>query len=805
MRESRLNQSKGLRRRYAPLQIAPAPWSCAALAMHRILPGMLVLIAKGLPIKRLRSIRTWAVVMTVLPLLTTGCFFNLSEKKDFRSWYFGDPGMAGALGETDCDRYADKIQGARQPYYLHFRTPEVLLQPQGGVRYPERSTAQGRTGSPDPTAPSCEQVARGWETFSFDTVDAGLVDTVIPYRKASTINAREPGYGQAGLAYAGGVVYNVALAGVMKAPIYIVHDVLKTLYIPVAGVYYLLKPDTPPETLKEDTRMRETPSAADLRSGTDMTGAASGAGVPVDKATNIAMVAEDEAETGVTIFGLLAANEDAVVIVPEAPVGAPGMERDESPRGRDRRTDERPGTFERQNERSSGEDSVGAAAATLSAMAREDARDTGPQKRSVATATPSNAQAPDAAKAAGATRAAEPAPDSGRAAENELVFVPSEEGESLPADEVPVVPHRPPPTPQPVVTETPAPRSAPSGGGEIVAEDFPKTVAAAAEGDVEEDGGTVSSRPGAVDAAPPVVEPPAATPRAGPAPQADAAEAPAVRGPVKEVRIAKRKLRKKVAFIGLQSRNINVDDDTRDDFEDLLWPVFEAACGRNTALVRQGDADYPSALDFLVRDQFGRLNSFELTTVARFSGLNAIIVGTIIDVRVANKISGILWYKSPEGRLRFAAMIEVYDAETGTKLFDQTYVRDEEVEELEPGADEHLRIEDQAVLEAVLRSVAEEMGEQVCEALGDQPWRAFVSAIDGDRITLSAGQGAGLAPGNILAVYNSQIIDGLNNQQFFLTGEKVGRIQIHQVFANRSEAVLIEGGGLRDYSVAMPD
>jgi hypothetical protein len=691
------------------------------------------------------------LVAVGLILATSGCFFNLSEEKDFKSWYFGDPGMAGALGETRCDPYADRIQGERHPYYLHFRTLEVLYQPQGGTHYPERSTATTIEGEGGRVAYACEMVDEGRETFNFNAVDAGLVDVMIPYRKMTATSGEASPDHQAG-SYAGSVAYNAGIATVMKTPVYLVHDILKTLYLPVAGTYFMFRSDA--AAAPAPAAPEEAPALAGEE---DVTSAAEAAPV--------------EAETAETLD---AAPVDMAGVSEEVQTGTSS---DPEPVVSD------PVAGQKVTETTENEASVRQPAADQDSVPE-------PPAKAVAAAVPVPAEtAVDASAPAAAPETATTASADVVAAIQGSAPRDAETEAAATADDTVIIEEDLPETPadSAIAEELDSP---------LKEEETPTAIAARDD----------QSTPAEATAAPEVTaqEPPVAMASVTESrePLAGTVPPPLQR---EEVEISKRKLKKQVAFLGVTTRSASVSPEIKSFFEERVWPAFIDECSRNVHMVQSGDPRFPEALTQLSRDQFGRLNSFELITLARFSGINAVVTGTIVDIRLANEISGVLWYKEPEGSLRVAILVEVYDAETGTKLLDKTLVHEMEVDELEPGSEGKLRNEDMVFVQIALGSIAAKMSELVCEVLDDQPWRAFVTGIDGARITLSAGTDTGLVPGNILTVYNSQIIDGLNNQQFFLTGERVGRLQITGVFPDHAEALLIEGRNIQDYSLVLPE
>ncbi len=756
-----------------------------------------------------------------LVLTTSGCFFNLSKEKDFKSWYFGEPGMAGAMGETRCDPYADRIHGERHPYYLHFRTLEVFYQPQGGTHYPERSAATAQEGEGGRMAFACEVVDEGRETFNFNAVDAGLVDVIIPYRKMSA-SPREASQDDGTGSYAGSVVYNAGIATVMKAPVYLVHDVLKTIYIPVAGTYYLFKSD-------EDT----DEAAVALADREDVPGAETEIETPAaEEPLTEAVETSDKVDAAPAPVVAAAETMDTdarLDEVAEASDGAGG--------------EEKPEVFDSKGlaPRATVADSQTVAGPPV------DQTDSAP----IEPATEVEAGAAQTGEAVAGTESI-PAQETSETAAIEPIAPPPAEIDEESVAEVPAEKVDAPVAPAAVTPETETTEST------VAAEAAAETrIHTAAEPEAVEtsDDATIREEDltdGATDQA---VAESMATERAEKPREEDApmvagaydVEAPAgdivvpsmpveeterpetgARDPsvdiasvtedreslarvalppvqLEEVKISKRKLKKQVAFLGFTSRTATVSPEIKAFFEERLWPAFMDECSSSIHMLQSGDPRFPEALTQLSRDQFGRLNSFELITLARFSGINAVVTGSVIDIRVANEIDGILWYKEPEGALRVAILVEVYDAETGTKLLDKTLVQQLEVDELAPGSEGKLREEDMVFVQIALGSIAADMSEMVCDVLDDQPWRAYVTGIDGSRITLSAGVDSGLVPGNILTVYNSQIIEGLNNQQFFLTGERVGRLQIIQVFPDRTEANLIEGANLKDYSLVLPE
>ena len=186
--------------------------------------------------------------------------FQLKEHKNLEEWYFGRPGLKNTFGivnEKECIKDQSeiliRITDDRHWLYLHFRTPEVFWNPQGGIYFPKfrrdcidyeaglgwisylegYDFQKGKRGSP-------------YKKGNFDVVQGGFqgfIDTIIPYR---TYTAKDYDTEQKIAA----TIFSPYLATFgnglhfyISFPVYVSHDIAKTAMIPFAGIYYLNKDD----------------------------------------------------------------------------------------------------------------------------------------------------------------------------------------------------------------------------------------------------------------------------------------------------------------------------------------------------------------------------------------------------------------------------------------------------------------------------------------------------------------------------------------------------------------------------------
>ena len=190
----------------------------------------------------------------------------------------------------------------------------------------------------------------------------------------------------------------------------------------------------------------------------------------------------------------------------------------------------------------------------------------------------------------------------------------------------------------------------------------------------------------------------------------------------------------------------------------------------------------------------GHLDNYSLALIGRQIGLNAIVTGSLEDIRIVNELQGILWTKDTHHFVEVNIRVEVNDVRTATKLLDNTFVSDIEIEDLDYQLiqqSDRIRLPE---LNETLSKLLADIGSEICHTVKDQPWTGFITKAGEDRFSISSGSEIGLEVGDELEVYDSsRIIEGVGGQRFFTPGLQIGEIEIVNITRNTSEGRLISG------------
>jgi hypothetical protein len=187
----------------------------------------------------------------------------------------------------------------------------------------------------------------------------------------------------------------------------------------------------------------------------------------------------------------------------------------------------------------------------------------------------------------------------------------------------------------------------------------------------------------------------------------------------------------------------------------------------------------------------GRVDSFGLGAIGRPRGLEYFLIGTLNGLTFHDEKTGFWLWKGRRYKLRVALRLEIVDSASGTKLLDEPFVQEMELDENRYEVLKEAPVPPLAEILQPLERILREAAKRTCAALKEQPWQGFVTAAENGRLTISTGSSAGLAPGTRLEVFGPGLLmQGKDGQRFFKPGDKVGEAEVASVTADRSEAVL---------------
>lgn len=211
------------------------------------------------------------------------------------------------------------------------------------------------------------------------------------------------------------------------------------------------------------------------------------------------------------------------------------------------------------------------------------------------------------------------------------------------------------------------------------------------------------------------------------------------------------------------------------------------------------DPNFPEALiDATLVPERGVLNNMAIAQTGRSLGMGAVITGRLANISGFEREKGFWLFKEKQHYERIMIQVDMYATETGAKILSEAYSQEIEISDTEYQALAKGSVENSPQVMEAFREIAEDIAHDVCDILNDMPWIGFVTRVEKNIVTLSAGSDAGLVPGRRLELYNSdRIFQTPKGTRFFVPGTKTGEIEITAVETSRARATLLPDSNAR--------
>jgi hypothetical protein len=209
--------------------------------------------------------------------------------------------------------------------------------------------------------------------------------------------------------------------------------------------------------------------------------------------------------------------------------------------------------------------------------------------------------------------------------------------------------------------------------------------------------------------------------------------------------------------------------------------IFKAPEG----LVAEGNPKVPT---------FGIVDNEKLLAYASEHGMNMVLTGSVGPIEKEEKRKGIWPFRKTVASYQISAIINLIEADSGTVLLTKV-----ETDGLEMDVEEEEFIDKnwflQELKERLLPKILKRCVKSIKDILPREPWKGVILSVDG-YIQITAGKDVVVTPGHQFVVYApGKVVKAEGGRTFYLSWEKIGKIQVIQVGETTSFAEPVSGKG----------
>jgi len=227
-----------------------------------------------------------------------------------------------------------------------------------------------------------------------------------------------------------------------------------------------------------------------------------------------------------------------------------------------------------------------------------------------------------------------------------------------------------------------------------------------------------------------------------------------------------------------------------DPLAQLARPQFKSSLEKSCDDLLITDSEQTqNLLAEVPRFSSGRIDNLALAEVGKALGLNVVLEQTLSALKCVTDKRGIWGFRDTCMLVQLSVSVRGYDISTGAILFEEVVHDEVEVSENDWQSIMQRGEYNEEVAHQLLAKIMPEACERVCESIGNEHWKGYITSVTGSTFGLTAGRDVGLAEGDELEVFGmGESIRCNAGQSYLVSGPKIGELRITKVKENWAEA-----------------